>query len=170
MMRGLSGWVVVALGGLTALVGCSTAGGLSADAPIFRGVDRAIVEETLGEPVLKDRYDNDEDRKTQDQMVQARAFDYQACRAAYEAYKTWRIKGTPGTLPALTAPTEVVTDGFKAINDENEQRIRWMQDNDIEAFQASLVGEMKCGREIPVASRDYGGQKIEDAIAALSAS
>ncbi|MBW3086816.1 hypothetical protein KEM60_03045 [Austwickia sp. TVS 96-490-7B] len=163
MGKGKWGLLVVPL----VLTACSMHSELSADSEVFKGVDKSAAEEVVNEPGVKQQYESNSDEKIRNQIVQARAYDYQSCRAAYDVLKKWVETGEPGTLTSLTKP-EMVTEGFTAINEENKKRIELAAAKDMEGFTSSLVGEMKCGREIPVTPGDYSGEKIEAAVAKLT--
>lgn len=150
----------------SSLTGCAetTERQLTREHPIFSGLPIEVIDETISTPGISDQYKNTQDETIAEQMTQARAYDIIACRSAYQTYMTWRATGRPGKLEKLPVPQKRKTQGFITIDDENNKRIEMANSHDIEGFKESMIGQLKCGKEIPVNPKDHQGKTIEKAL------
>jgi hypothetical protein len=95
--------LMVATAVLAGCGGSSAMESLTADAEIFDGLPRAVVEERLADPVLQEnlRQVSTSERAGMAQLNVASAI---FCRDALEQYQRWVSAGTPPTVPEVARP------------------------------------------------------------------
>lgn len=151
---------------LVALAGCSQAEPPpAADDPLFRGLDPAVVAETLASPRAAEFVkgaDADATRTYYQGMVRS-TID---CRAYLRAYETWMTTGTSPGLPPAAQPAEPDPAVDSDKNLEREQLKPLFDNGDPASLRSWFGAEGSCGKWVPATPKDYSGKTVADVAAA----
>ncbi|GEM_PF-7065602 len=140
----------------TLLIGCSRSGALSPDDPIFKGLPRAAVVETLSLPRVQTNLKgmSTEQRRS---LAQASVRTLIACREALHVYLTWIHTGAPPKVSPGPMPTNPIEPGNSAVAQEYARLKAAVASGDPDQLRAMLLAEGGCGPNWPA---EPGGPTI----------
>ncbi len=144
----------------TLLIGCSRSGALSPDDPIFKGLPRAAVVETLSLPRVQT---NLEGISTQQQrsLAQASVRTLIACREALRVYLAWIRTGAPPKVSPGPVPENPIEPGNSAVEQEYTRLKAAVASGDPDELRAMLLAEGGCGPNWPA---EPGGPTIAEVV------
>lgn len=147
------------------LTACAAAD-LDAGSEAFEGLDPAVVDEVMQNPVAWGKV-QEEDEQTRASMAQGIVRNFVQCRAAYDAYRAWVTTGTTPDVPPLDAASNPLEPAATAIAQSQAYIEAAISSGEPDRLRDFLVGEARCGEWIPVEPGRPDGPTIEDAVGAL---
>lgn len=145
------------------LSSCTTSPAITADNPIFTGIDPATVQEVLASEAVKSRLVGDSDEQRQ-MRLQGTAANFVLCRQAYDAYRSWLTTGTPPRLPAPINFEHPIQPAVQQYVLDRKEFTAHLESGEISALRSHLVNETGCGAWIPVNPGEQTGPTIADAV------
>lgn len=158
-------WVAPVVGALVVLLtSCGVPAPTTSD--VFDGLDPAVVAEVMDDPVAWGKV-LDEDDATRRSMAQGIVRNFQQCRAAYAAYRSWLTDGPPPAVPDVSVPAHPLEPADTAIRNTQVRIEDAITSGDPALLRDLLVGDARCGEWIPAEARDRDGGTIADAVRTL---
>lgn len=146
-----------------AATACSSDDSLTSDSPVFAGLDTAVAEEVLANPVAMQKID-EEPESTKFSMAQGIVRNFQVCRDAYATYDEWLATGVrPGLapLPIPDNPEEPSNGDWATTYSALEERVKSGESDQLREW---LTAEGSCGAWIPAEPGQADGPTIREAV------
>lgn len=145
------------------LVGCSRGQNLSPDDPIFDGLPRAAVVETLSLPRVQRNLQGDPALRS---LAQASVRTLIYCREALRVYETWIRTGVAPKVSPGPVPANPIEPGNTAVEDAYARLRSAVASGDPDRLRAMLLAEGGCGTNWPA---EPGGPTIAEVVQELGA-
>ncbi len=157
-------WTATLLATAVLTAGCSPSrpGELSADDPVFAGLDRGVVLEVLASPAAQSRVQGD-DAETARARYQNMVRNFVACRSALTVYQEWLRVGVAPAFPRQPRPDHP-TATARDMDSDIAQFVKEATSGDISLLRAELTSDTGCGAWIPARNGDAGGPTIADVL------
>jgi hypothetical protein len=147
-----------------ALAACNRQTTLSPDDPIFDGLPRAAVVETLSLPRVQSNLQGDPpDLRS---LAQASVRTLISCREALRVYETWLRTGVPPEVSPGPVPTRPLEPGNTAVEEDYTRLRAAVASGDPDRLRAMLLAEGGCGTNWPA---EPGGPLIAEVVQGLGA-
>lgn len=152
----------LAVGTLLAVlfVGCGQADVLSPDDPIFEGLPRRAVVETLSLPRIQ-RDLQGESIEQQRSFAQAAVRTLISCREALRVYLTWIRSGVPPEVSPGPVPVNPIEPGNAAVEEDYVRLKAAVASGDPDRLRGMLLAEGGCGPNWPA---EPGGPTIAEVV------
>ena len=145
------------------LTSCSSSHEVSADDPIFVGIDHRVAEEVLASTAVKERTQGDDEATTKMQL-QGIALNFVLCRQAYAAYREWVTTGTQPSLPRPVRVQQPIRAAYSQYRRDRQMFGEELASGDIDVLRSHLLNDTGCGVWIPAKPGDQSGPTIADAV------
>lgn len=136
----------------------------AASAPVFDGLDPAVVSEVLANPEASRKILEEETISARDSMAQGIVINFLTCREVASDYRTWVTTGVRPSLkpvPVVAEPKQPSYGDAQAIHDRLES---YVASGDPSQLAQTLTGPSSCGHWIPAKPGDVSGPTIEDSL------
>ncbi len=159
----LRGALLLAGAGALALAGCGPATPtVSAQDPVFAGLDAEVVAEVLESPVAADRVAGD-DQSTAKARYQGMVRNVVACRSALQVYQEWMRTGVAPEFPAQPSPESPAAYAGD-MDDDIAALQRMSAGGDISVLRQELTQDSGCGAWVPAEPGDIKGPTVRDVV------
>lgn len=135
---------------------------MSADDPVFAGLDRGVVLEVLASPAARSRVQGD-DAETASARYQNMVRNFVACRSALAVYQEWIRGGVAPTFPRQPQPDHPAPTA-RDMDSDIAQFVKEATSGDITLLREELTSNSGCGAWIPARTGDANGPTIADVV------
>lgn len=151
---------------IAALAACGRGeGGLAPDDPIFDGLPRAAVVETLSLPRLRMNLEGMSPEQ-QRSLAQAAVRRLISCREALRVYETWIRTGVRPEISPGPVPTHPLEPGNRAVGEDYARLEAALASGDPYRLRSMLLADGGCGPNWPA---EPGGPPIAEVVQELDA-
>lgn len=145
------------------LVAACGGAAVSPTAPYFKGLDGAVVEEVLANPVAIQKIEETPSAE-QASMAQGIVMNFITCRQGLRAFEEWRLTGTAPTLGPFPQPESPTEPSYTSNRTQYDAISDALDSGEIDRLVFVLTANGSCGQWIPANPGEPDGPTVQDLV------
>ena len=136
---------------------------MSPTASYFKGLDGAVVDEVLANPVAIQKIEETPSAE-QASMAQGIVMNFITCRQGLRAFEEWRLTGRVPTLGPFPQPESPTEPSYTSNRTQYDVMSDALDSGEIDRLVFVLTANGSCGQWIPANPGEPGGPTVQDLV------